>query len=396
MKIVFVGPNFYGVGGVEEATVALASALAKQGHNITLLSLQKWGNRPIDKNINWEIFLDHDDFSLKSKIKRKLPQNSKLYDFLSMDNYVADNLNPYVINRLVRHLKNLEADIVISVRESFHYILNCAQNKKIMQKGYFFHARPDAYTSLKPIINNILKKMELGKVLFVTENLSLALKKEYNYSNYLDSKVLGNTVLQSAILDKQMIKQPVKKDNYKGVILTRFSPGKEQDLKNILQAGQSIKNYITSQQKTKKTISIDLYGGGKYKETFAEQIKQAGLENILHMKGVATHSGQSNISIIRQADFLADFSSEQSFGMVYLEAILNGKPVIASLNSGSKEILQGMNNYIFTDSKQIPSKILDFEKLTKLQLQKYYDQIYAKFAPEIVSRRFIDFFSDKL
>jgi glycosyltransferase involved in cell wall biosynthesis len=395
MKIVFIGPNFFGVGGVEEATVGLAEALADKGNDVTLLSVQKWGNRLFPENVKALRFVDHDDKTIGGKIKKILPSNKRKYSDILVDNYVKDILPPYGMNRLIKYLKKTDADVVISIRESFHKILYDCKNKNIKSKFYYFHARPDAAVSVQPIIKNVLFKICLEHALFVTENSRIGFKNQFGYENYKEWTVLGNTLPKSSILDRSKIVAYNAKNSYKASILTRFSPGKEADLENIISAGHFLQEHSNELK-----LQIDLYGGGKYVSDFKKRIDQEGLSDILIMKGQAAGQNSDgvsrNISAIRDSDFVMDFSAEQSYGMVYLEAILNGKPVIASSNTGSREVLNQFPDYIFENYDDMLTKILSFPHLSKKELQSRYDKILKRWGPETLAMRFLMNLNDKI
>ncbi|MDR3127862.1 MAG: glycosyltransferase [Bifidobacteriaceae bacterium] len=385
-KIVFIGPNFYAIGGVEEATISLAEALVKLGHNVTLLSIKQAGDRVFPKGVKVLRFYLEDDKSFRGKLKLKLHRSNKWYKELLVDSYIRNLLQPYGLYRLKKWLAKNKADAVVTVRESFHPILYKCQNKELVNKLYYFHIRPDTTKTVVPIIDKVLQNYKLENALFITESVRQFVKNNLGYDNYQAYTIMGNTISVKGIIDRQQIKVISKGHVLQGCILTRFSPGKEKDLANIINGAKYIK------AKAAKKIIINVYGSGSLKKSFEQEVIKQKLTDILHFHPTAPTSYEA----IANCDFVIDFSNEQGFGMVYIESILQGKPVLATKNTGSQEVLRGLENYIYNNHSDMLNKILALPDLTKSNLQQAYDIIYKKYSPEVVAKRFLDIFADKI
>ena len=111
--------------------------------------------------------------------------------------------------------------------------------------------------------------------------------------------------------------------------------------------------------KHRKDVFCIIVGSGKLKGKLEEQIKKAGLENYVTLAGGRPHD---EIPVWMNAcDVFALPSLRESFGSVQIEAMGCGKPVVATRNGGSEEIITS-DDYGFlvepANSKELAEKIL--------------------------------------
>jgi glycosyltransferase involved in cell wall biosynthesis len=89
--------------------------------------------------------------------------------------------------------------------------------------------------------------------------------------------------------------------------------------------------------KKRKDVICLIVGSGKLEVDLKKQIKSAGLNNYVKLVGAKTHS---QIAVWMNAcDIFVLPSLRESFGVVQVEAMACGKPVVATLNGGSEEII---------------------------------------------------------
>ena len=109
--------------------------------------------------------------------------------------------------------------------------------------------------------------------------------------------------------------------------------------------------------------------------------------DIVHYKG---KTGDSPYHI-RRHDFMIDFSLNHSFGMTYIEAILNGKMVFCTKNTGSLEVLKDIKDCYFESYEDLVKKINNIPNISKEQLQENYTKIWNKYSREKMAKEFIEF-----
>ena len=192
--------------------------------------------------------------------------------------------------------------------------------------------------------------------------------------------VVGNALTSSSIVQKEDIHKVEKKDVYKGIYLTRISKDRVNDLNNAIQFAKYLKeNQIDN-------IVIDVFGKGDYVDKFADLIYENQIEDYLNYKGLTTNPHEELIKY----DFAIDFSLNQSFGMTYIEGILNGLKIFAYHNYGSNEVLKDINDCFIESNLDLVKKINNLPKISKKELVKNYEIITSKYSKEVVSDRFIE------
>jgi glycosyltransferase involved in cell wall biosynthesis len=89
--------------------------------------------------------------------------------------------------------------------------------------------------------------------------------------------------------------------------------------------------------KTKKDVISIILGGGPLRRRLEKQVRDSGLGQNVSLVGPKPHD---DIPIwINACDLLVLPSLRESFGVVQIEAMACGKPVIATRNGGSEEIV---------------------------------------------------------
>lgn len=378
-KITFVGYNFYGIGGTVSATKALAEALLEKGYLVELLSLKKTKSKSsIPHGLNVKALYIAGSRRKKELIKRLFRTNLWYY-YLKYDKN-KKNLIPYTGFALKHKLNHIKSNTVVSTRETLHLFLKEAKSKFIKNKLYFFHTDAKVLKESFPNLMENLQKVTLENALFVTKSNQEDYQKIYQYNNYQNSIVIGNTIESKMSLPLEKIVKPDKpKKKCHGIILTRISTDRKQDIQNIIEFGKYLK------EKKKNNIIIHLYGKGDYLEELQNLIEQNQISYSIRYEG-AVINPQSKIL---ENDFVLDLSNNQSFGMIYLEAIFNGKMVFCKKNVGSLETLKELPECYFENYEQLIKKIENVKNITKQELENNYQTLYQKYSRESVANKFI-------
>lgn len=212
-KVTFLGYNFYGVGGTVFATRSLAEALLEKNYLVELLSL-KCTAKPKEMPYGLQLTALYKANSRRKieLLKRGFFRWKGLYGHLDCD-CSRQNLSPYAGMAMRKKLENINSKTVISTRESLHLFLNDATSEKIEEKIYFFHCTAALVNELFPDIVNKMEKIDIGKAVFVSEeNRQLYLDK-FNFKNYKDYIVLGNTLESSRSVAREDIGAEEEDDN---------------------------------------------------------------------------------------------------------------------------------------------------------------------------------------
>ncbi|MBR2857629.1 glycosyltransferase [bacterium] len=381
-KITFIGYNFYGIGGTVNATMALAESLLKKGCFVDLISLKKLTKIRHEPpyGLNMQYIQWDDSGSIREKLNRGMHRDPKNYSHLEND-FGKEYLHPFVGYSLDELMKNIKTNTIVSTRESLHLFLNDCTSENVKNKVYFFHTIADVVDEVFPNLIDKLKEFQIEKAVFITDKNRIALKEKFGYDNYDSYVELGNTLIESKMIGREEITPVDKKEKYSAIYLIRISKEREKDIENLIEFAKHVKNNnITN-------IEIDVFGDGDYVDVFLDLIESNDLSNIINYR----LSTESPIEEIRAHDFMIDFSLNHSFGMTYIEAILNGKKVFCMENPGSLEVMEGISNSYIESYEWLCNQINDIDKISVEELQYNYDKIQEKYSQSIVAEKFLNF-----
>lgn len=380
-KITFIGYNFFGAGGTVSSTKALAEGLVQQDYFVELYSILKTDTtNPKPYGINFTHGFYRHTNSFKEKLKYKLYGLTKNYGYLGYEENV-DGINPYSKLHLQKTLKNIKSKTVVSTRETLHLFLEECKSDFIKNKLYFFHAPADTVDVMYPGMIQKIKEKTLNKVIFVTEANRLALKQLFDYDNYNQFTVVGNALEESKIINRDEIETVPEKDKYVGIYLLRISPDRIDDLNNLINFAKYLKKNNIS------NILIDVFGGGRYAEEFMDIVYDNDLDNIINYCG-KTNNPKGEIN---NHDFMADFTLNHSFGMIYIEGVMAGRKVYCMENPGSIEVMEGIDNSYIESFEWLVDQVKNISEISLEELYENYDIILSRFSQKAVSEKFLDF-----
>lgn len=384
-KITFIGYNFYGTGGTVSATKALAEGLMEQGYIVDLLSLKKTRvGSPTPPGVVIRN-LYHGGKSMSSRVKRIVKLKKHLAS-LQLDINSA-HLIPYIGIALRRYLAITNSATVVSTRETLHPFLIQADNPNIRNKVYYFHTDPSIINEYYPGIMSILKQSELENVAFTTQQSMEDYKKIFGFDNYHKFAITGNSLQSSQMLSPDEVAATDLKPSTNttssdeiicGVSLIRMSIDRKKDIDRIIQFGKFLKS------KNADDVTIDVYGQGDYCDEFIDNIDKNGIGQYIRYAGATNNP----YSVIRKNDFVVDFAKSHSFGMSYIEAILNGKICFATKNNGSNDVLAGMPECIYSSWSDLLNKIRSVPKMTPEQTYLRYKSINKRYGRQAVVDQF--------
>ena len=192
-----------------------------------------------------------------------------------------------------------------------------------------------------------MEKIDIGKAVFVSEENRQLYIDKFNYKNYKDYIVLGNTLESSrsvardeiGVVEEESHSIDAPERNYfLGMYLLRISHEREADINNLIGFAKYLKEQRVDD------IVIDVYGTGDYLSEFLDKIFDNEVEDYICYCGETTNPKNQ----MKTHDAVVDFTLNHSFGMPYIEAILNGKMVYCTENTGSREVLENFDGCIYT------------------------------------------------
>lgn len=77
--------------------------------------------------------------------------------------------------------------------------------------------------------------------------------------------------------------------------------------------------------------------------------------------------------------------------MPYIEAVLNGKMVFCTDNTGSREVLANVDGCVYKSYEDLLDKIEQFSDITDEKLLENYDEISKVYSRKVLANKFIGF-----
>ena len=378
-NIAFLGYDFTGIGGTVFATNALVEGLLEKGYSVRLFTLKRMQGGQLPAGAQVHPMYNHYKKKLSEKLKRVLFLWDGHKRYLKMDPAV-DAIPPVSGVGMTFWMKHIHAKTVVSTRESLHFFLNEATSKFIKNKLYFFHTSSDLVDKLFPGAMEKMSRLNIEKALFVTEKNRQQLFEKYGLNNYGEYCVLGNSLSSVRSINRAEISPIADRIIREGLYLLRINHERADDIERVIEFG----TYLQSNKID--NIIINVYGTGDYVEKFVDKLLEYELEEIIRYCG----STNDLKGTMKTHDFVVDFSNHQSFGMIYIESILNGKMVFCMHNEGSDEVLQDIPECFYNSYQELIEKVNELGEMELSTLEKNYDIISQKYSRAAIAEKFID------
>lgn len=384
-EITFIGYNFYGKGGTVSATLALAEGLLEKNYLVKLISLKKHirkGKFPFGLNVTALYFSKKR--TIQYIVKRLLFFSKRHYGYLKYDSNKS-NLIPYVGYALRKKLNSIKSKTVVSTRETLHLFLKNAKSENVENKVYFFHTYYNVVQEQFCGLLDELKNTKIEKAVFITKAGQEQYKNKVDYDNYNEYEILSNCVESSKMITRDEIRPLKKKKKYHSVYMLRVSKDRIDDINNLI-------NFVKYMRKNKfNMLVIHVYGVGDYLQEFLMRLEEEKLTSYIKYEGLATEIKAE----LGKWDLVTDFSLNHSFGMTYLEAILNGKMVFGMKNQGSSEVFKEIPYSYINSYQDLLNKIKNLDQIKIDTLQTNYDIMYRKYSREVIADKFINYINYK-
>jgi glycosyltransferase involved in cell wall biosynthesis len=201
----------------------------------------------------------------------------------------------------------------------------------------------------------------------------------------LNSKL--NTVILPFALDKKNIKKKIN-DNFRKKCIFFSRLHKKKGLDKLLQAWISVND---------QSWQLDIVGFGE-KEGYVNKYNTSKYKNIKFLKPI--NSKKSKINLLDKYDFLALPSANENFGIVILEALARGLPVLTTNQTPWKIIQDQKAGWIINDSlielKLALHQIFFLSNNEFYKRKKKATQIAKKFTNEKIAKFYLKAFKNVL
>lgn len=140
---------------------------------------------------------------------------------------------------------------------------------------------------------------------------------------------------------------------------------------------------------------LTIIGEGEERVNLERQINQVELSNNIHLLG--SKNKDNIVEILSQSDVFVLPSRSETFGVVYVEAMMMGLPVIATVCGGPEDFVQA------TDGLLVPCDDIDslsiaintmYENYHRYDRKKTAADSRARFAPSVIAKQLTDVFNE--
>ena len=171
------------------------------------------------------------------------------------------------------------------------------------------------------------------KVITVGDNLAKSLEKNFGVSSVIIPNVADTETFSLNLNNKKTDGSSV--NNLRIISVGSLIKRKNMDL--LIKAFARLHSI-------KPASYLDIYGKGVEKENLQELISSKGLKDFAVLHGAK--SRKEIAEKMAEADFFALASSVETFGVVYIEALSAGLPVVAAISGGPENFVDESNGIL--------------------------------------------------
>ena len=355
-----------------------AEALASIGHKVIVMSLD--GRFLLHRR---KIGLEHQQINGVEYYDYYLyPQ--KLTDILShaLTLYIQDNL----IQNLYRIIekKHGKPDIIFGqmfINTRMGICLSQKYNIPIVgieHLGRFNDANLDNWGHTKKDAEYTYHNIHAA--IAVSHKLKESLYRHFSITADVVPNLLGKEFYYTA---------PNNNEAFTIVSVGRLDHGKGFDL--LIQALLKIKD------KLPQNWQVKIIGSGEWRDILQREINTSNLQNNIVLLG--QKNKQEIVQLLQQSDLFVLPSRSETFGVVYIEAMACGLPIIATDCGGPRDIVTKDNGLLIPneDVDALGEAILYMvENIDKYDRKAIAEDCQARFSPKVVAKQLTQIFEDTI
>lgn len=333
------------MGGVSVLLEDILNMINIKNYSIDVLVLHNNGsmlnNLPKDVNIIYGTsYFEAIDYTLKEVLKSG--DFKRVYHKIKV---ILDMKTGNIKNTIIRERKkilNKNYDVEIAFKDGFTALFTIFGNSKT--KIHWLHYE---YKKINPnakydkLFKRILPKFD--KIIAVSEGVEQAFNKIYHLEN--KTSIIPNLVNTDKIIKKSKEKSDVilSKSDINFVSVGRLHIQKGYDILIEVVHDLNKSNFLP------KNFKLRIYGDGPEKFTLNSLIRKYHLEDKIYLLGKVMNP----YKYVKNSDLFILPSRYEPFGLVIIESMTLGVPVLATENHATSKIIQnGKNGYITENSYQ--------------------------------------------
>lgn len=329
------------MGGVSILLEDMMKMINRKNKKIDILVLHNSGDRlknlPNGVNVIYgSHYFDSVDLPMKEIIKSKSIKNLIRKFILVFD--MKTGLIKYKIKRERKKILKENYDIEVAFKDGFTAIFTMFgdSTKKIHWLHYDYNqANPNAKYS--KLFNQILPKFD--NIIAVSKGIMDDFNKIYRLEE--KTQVISNLIDINKIKNKSLDFERKKEKK-----LEIISVGRLHCMKGYDRFINAINRLRTDKLINK--VSFKIYGDGPEKENLTNLINKLGLNGIVTLEGKVDNP----YVYMKDSDLFVLSSLYEPFGLVIIEALTLGVPVLATQNSATDKLINDEINGLIVDNSE--------------------------------------------
>ncbi len=329
------------MGGVSVLFETIISLMDISNYNIDLLVLHNNGemfkNLPSSINIIYgSSYFEAIDYTMKEIIKKK---SIKL--LLKKIKVVLDMKTGHIENVIKKERKKIltkKYDVEIAFKDGFTALFTAfGDSKRKIHWLHYEYKKTNPNGKYDKLFKRILPTFD--KIVAVSDNV----KKCFNDIYHLDDKVI---VIYNVVNGEKIIELSKEESNVllNSNELNLVSVGRLHEMKGYDRLIDTI--YKLKGDGIFDNVKLRIYGDGPLFETLNQKISDLELTNDIFLMG----SVMNPYKYIKNSDLFILSSIYEPFGLVIVESLTLGVPVLATLNSATDKLISNDYNGLIVEN----------------------------------------------
>lgn len=142
-----------------------------------------------------------------------------------------------------------------------------------------------------------------------------------------------------------------------------------------------------------ENVVLKIVGEGECRKQLEEQIETLHLQNRVQLLGYKSRSEISDL--LNQSDVFVLASRNETFGVVYIESMLAGLPVIATRCGGPEDFVTNANGMLVdtNDCESLQKAMLEMrQSITRYDKRTLSSNCFAKFSPTTIAKQLVSIY----
>lgn len=333
------------MGGVSVLLEDILNMINIKNYSIDVLVLHNNGsmlnNLPKDVNIIYGTsYFEAIDYTLKETLKSG--DFRRIYHKIKV---ILDMKTGNIKNTIIRERKkilNKNYDVEIAFKDGFTALFTIFGNSKTkIHWLHYEYKKTNPNAKYDKLFKRILPKFD--KIIAVSEGVEQAFNKIYHLEN--KTSIIPNLVNTDKIIKKSKEKSDVilSKSDINFVSVGRLNKSKGYD--RLIEAIHHLKQKKILPDK----FLLRIYGGGEEKEILNDLIRKYKLDKYIYLMGQVDNP----YKYIKSNDMFVLSSNFESFGLVIVEAMILGVPVLATQNNATNVLIKDKYNGLIIENSTL-------------------------------------------